>query len=311
MHGLYAILDLPHGAGVDPVAAMRALVGAPGDRQPAIVQLRAKAMTTAQRIAMLEQLAPVCVAAGVPLVVNDDVDAALAGVPGVSGVHLGQDDPGARELASLRARAPGLLVGLSSHNPTQLRAAIDQAPDYLAFGPVRATASKANPDPTVGLAGLADACRISRVPVVAIGGLDASAGAQSIGVGATMVAVIGALIGATVEEISARRVTLVDAFARAAEPLELDEVQRRIPVLSREALVEIASWADDLGVLAGLRLPARFRPLWRGGEPRYRPSDVCDLLAALGKHADESWTQWSARGDLDGSETLVRLRVGP
>ncbi|MBC7976818.1 MAG: thiamine phosphate synthase, partial [Myxococcales bacterium] len=256
---------------------------------------------------VLERIAPECRAAGVPLVVNDDVEAALAGIPGVSGVHLGQDDPGARELAGLRSRGR-MWVGLSSHNPAQLRAAIEQAPDYVAFGPVLATQSKANPDPTVGMAGLADACRISRLPLVAIGGLDAHTGAQAIANGAAMVAMISALVDDEPDAIARRRVALVEAFATAAAVLDVDEVQRRIPVLSRETLVEIARWADDLAVLAGLRLPARFSPSWRDGEVHYRPSDVADLLWALGKQPGESWAQWSARGDLDGSETLVRLR---
>jgi thiamine-phosphate pyrophosphorylase len=304
---LYAILDVPHAGGVDPRDAIAALVGASGDpRAPAFVQLRAKQADTRERIAILEAIAPLC--RDVPLVVDDDIEAALA-VTAVIGVHLGQDDPGARELASVRARArQGFVVGLSSHNLAQLRAAIDQRPDYVGFGPVRATASKTNPDPVVGFDGLADACRVSRLPVVAIGGLDAQSGAHAIEVGAAMVAVIGALVGTSAEEIRSRRDAIGDALVRASEPLALDEVQRRIPVLGRDALVEIARWADDLAVLAGLRLPARFRPIWQDGEPRYRPSDVHDLLAALGKRNDESWAQWTARGDLDGSDPLVHIR---
>jgi thiamine-phosphate diphosphorylase len=287
---LYAILDLPHAGGVDPHDAITALVG--GDHRPAFVQLRAKQADTRERVAVLERIAPACIAANVPLVVDDDIEAALAPIAGVAGVHLGQDDVGAHEIASLRARAAALgrarfVVGLSSHNLSQLRAAIDQGPDYVGFGPVRPTGSKANPDPTVGFAGLADACRVSRLPVVAIGGLDAQSGALAIELGAAMVAVIGALVAASREEIRERRDAIDLALARASEPLPLDEVQRRIPVLSADALTEIARWADDLGVLAGLRLPARFRPIWQNGEPRYRPSDVHDLVAALDKHADE------------------------
>ncbi|HWB79259.1 MAG TPA: thiamine phosphate synthase [Nannocystaceae bacterium] len=311
---LYAILDVPHAGGVDLREAIAALTS--GDHPPAFVQLRAKRADTRERIAMLERIAPACVAANVPLVVDDDIDAALAPIDGVAGVHLGQDDDGAREVTALRARAAAIgrarfVVGLSSHNLSQLRAAIDQAPDYVGFGPVCPTGSKANPDPTVGFSGLADACRVSRLPVVAIGGLDASGGALAIELGAAMVAVIGALVGSSHAEIRDRRDAIARALAVASEPLALDEVQRRIPVLSADALTEIARWADDYGVLAGLRLPARFRPIWRNGEPRYRPSDVHDLVAALGKHADESWAQWSARGDPGGSDPLVRLRRAP
>src|SRR5690606_16466741 len=96
------------------------------------VQLRAKAATTAERVAMLQAMAPLCQRAEVPLFVNDDVDAALAGIPGVSGVHLGQDDPGARDVASLRVRAARagrpLAIGLSTHDLRQLREAGRQGP---------------------------------------------------------------------------------------------------------------------------------------------------------------------------------------
>lgn len=313
MAGLYAILDLPHPHGLDPIERFDALVDGAGADGLALVQLRFKSASPAERRAVAEQLGPVCKAAGVPLLINDDLELALAGIPGVAGVHLGQGDPGADDVLAIRARASGLgdrfQIGISTHDTAQLKAAIAQRPDYVAFGPVRATRSKANPDPVVGFAGLADACRIAPGPVVAIGGLDPAGAARAIEVGAAMVAVIGGLVEPTVAATTSAAQRYALAIAGASRWLGVDEVHGRIPVMSTASLTEIASWAEDLAVLATLRLPTRFRPRIQDGVARYRPSDVCDLLAAIGKRDDESWDDWQARGDL-GEDNIVLLRRG-
>lgn len=305
--GLYAILDLPHQGGLAPEQVAAALVEGAGSGLTAL-QLRAKHADTAARVTWLERLVPICAAAGVPLFANDDVDAALA-VPGVAGVHLGQGDAGFDRVAELRARAnAGFAIGISTHSLPQLRAALAQQPDYVAFGPVFSTTSKRDADPTVGLGGLADAARISARPLVAIGGLDVERAAQAIAVGADRVAVIGGLVASTTEEISARAQAYVAAITQAARWWSLDEVHAAIPVLSKATLEALARWGDDLGVLAQMRLPARFSPRFEGGEACFRARDVCDLQWALGKDPGESWAQWSARGDTDASATLVQLR---
>jgi hypothetical protein len=73
-------------------------------------------------------------------------------------------------------------------------------------------------------------------------------------------------------------------------------------------LAELARWSDDLAIHRALGLPARFGPRTRDGVVQYRPSDVIDLLAAMGKRADESWDAWHARGDRPELAELVRLR---
>lgn len=305
--GLYAILDLPHRGGLAPEQVVAALVEGAGAGLAA-VQLRAKHAGTGERIAWLERLLPICAAAGVPLFANDDLDAALA-VPGVAGVHLGQGDAGFDRLDEVRARAAaGFAVGISTHSLPQLRAALAQRPDYVAFGPVFSTTSKRDADPTVGLEGLADAGRIAARPLVAIGGLDVERAAQAVAVGADRIAVIGGLVATTAEEISSRARAYVAAITEAARWWSIDEVHAAIPVLSKPTLEGLARWGDDLGVLAQMRLPARFSPRFEGGCAQFRARDVCDLQWALGKHAGESWAQWTARGDTDGSATLVQLR---
>jgi thiamine-phosphate pyrophosphorylase len=115
--------------------------------------------------------------------VNDDVEAALE--LGADGVHLGRDDPGAR-----RALAAGLLLGVSAASVDEARAAEGAA--YIGAGPVWATPTKQDADPPIGLEGLAEICRAVSVPVIAIGGVDASNAAACIQAGAAGVAVVRA-----------------------------------------------------------------------------------------------------------------------
>jgi thiamine-phosphate pyrophosphorylase len=115
-------------------------------------------------------------------VVNDDVEAAIA--LGADGVHLGQDDEGAEA-----ARAAGLLLGRSVVN---LEQALVADADYLGAGPVWETPSKRDADPAIGLDGLREICGAVDIPVVAIGGIDASNAGECILAGAAGVAVIRA-----------------------------------------------------------------------------------------------------------------------
>jgi thiamine-phosphate pyrophosphorylase len=119
---------------------------------------------------------------GVTFVVDDDVEAAIR--LGADGVHLGQGDQGAE-----RARAHGLLLGRSVVSVEQALAA---DADYLGAGPVWATPSKPDADPPIGLDGLRQICCAVEIPVVAIGGVDASKAAACIEAGAAGVAVIRA-----------------------------------------------------------------------------------------------------------------------
>ena len=119
---------------------------------------------------------------GTTFVVNDDVDAALE--LGADGVHLGQSDEGAA-----RARARGLLLGRSA---TSFDEAVAADADYLGVGPIWPTPSKDDADPPLGLAELERICAAVSVPVIAIGGIDASNAGACIRAGAAGVAVIRA-----------------------------------------------------------------------------------------------------------------------
>lgn len=163
--GIYAILDLDAcaAAGLDPERTAAAFLATP----LAALQLRAKRADDRSVLRLARVLAPLCRAAGVPFVVNDRID--LARLAGADGAHVGQDDLPPREARALLG--PHALLGLSTHSTTQVEAAADEPVDYLGFGPVFATRTKAGADPAVGLAGLRRAAAASRHPLVAIGGI--------------------------------------------------------------------------------------------------------------------------------------------
>lgn len=118
-------------------------------------------------------------------VVNDDVEAALR--LGADGVHLGRDDEGAE-----RAVQGGLLLGISADSAGEARAGETKGGAYIGAGPVWPTPSKPGAGAAIGLAGLAEICAAVSVPVVAIGGVDASNAGDCIRAGAAGVAVIRA-----------------------------------------------------------------------------------------------------------------------
>lgn len=126
----------------------------------------------------------------VRLIMNDRADLCLAA--NFDGVHVGQEDlspEGAR-----RVIGPDLWLGVSTHNPQQLRGADASPADYVAIGPVFATSSKERPDPVIGLEGVRQARQWTRKPLVAIGGITRGNALEVIGAGADAVAVISDLL---------------------------------------------------------------------------------------------------------------------
>jgi|SRR5437762_30096 len=126
----------------------------------------------------------------VKLIMNDRADFCVAA--GFDGVHVGQEDlspDGARRLVG-----PERWLGVSTHNPEQVRTADKTSADYLAIGPVFATSSKANPDPVVGLEGVRAARALTQKPLVAIGGITRKNCRSVIDAGADSVAVISDLL---------------------------------------------------------------------------------------------------------------------
>ena len=151
--------------------------------------------------------------AEVTRIMNDRAD--LAVLAGWDGVHVGQGDLGVeavRRVLNSRGsieRGPSKsgvagLVGISTHNEEQVGAAIESGPDYVAVGPVFATASKANADPVVGLELVRLTRAMTKLPIVAIGGITLANARSVMEAGADSVAVIGGLFaeGRTVREVA-------------------------------------------------------------------------------------------------------------
>ncbi len=124
------------------------------------------------------------------LIMNDRADLCLAAE--FDGVHVGQDDLSPEAVRTIIG--PERWLGVSTHNPEQLREADLTSADYLAIGPVFATSSKEKPDPVVGLEGVRRARALTRKPLVAIGGITRANAASVIEAGADSVAVISDLI---------------------------------------------------------------------------------------------------------------------
>ena len=118
-------------------------------------------------------------------VVNDDVDAAVE--LGADGVHLGRGDLGAE-----RALGAGLLLGASAASVVEAREGEAFGAAYVGAGPVWATPTKPDADPPIGLEGLTEICRAVSLPVIAIGGVDASNAGDCIRAGAVGVGVVRA-----------------------------------------------------------------------------------------------------------------------
>jgi len=121
---------------------------------------------------------------------NDRADLCLAAE--FDGVHVGQDDLSSESVRKIIG--PDRWLGVSTHNPEQLREGDLTSADYLAIGPVFATSSKENPDPVIGLEGVRRARELTRKPLVAIGGITRANAASVIEAGADSVAVISDLI---------------------------------------------------------------------------------------------------------------------
>lgn len=200
MRRLYGLADAEAGDG-DPVGLGADLLGA-GCR---LVQLRCKAWSDDEVIRAARALADRCRACGATLIVNDRAELALAG--GADGVHLGQLDGAVAE--ARRVLGSGAIVGRSTGDVDQIALAVQEA-DYVAFGPVYPTPHLSRPKAVRGIDGLR-AARVhvpAGVPLVAIGGIDASSLAEVVDAGADAWAVIGAIARVTGEARAAAIRTL-------------------------------------------------------------------------------------------------------
>jgi thiamine-phosphate pyrophosphorylase len=203
---LYAILDLGYTPESRAAEATAALLAGGAD----LLQLRAKNhdLATIRRIA--EVLIPLCRAAGIPFILNDHP--VLAAELGADGVHIGQDDG---PLASAREMmGPGKLIGRSTHSLDQARAALAEGFDYIGFGPLFPTPTKAG-RPGIGTEEIVTMEREvgSKIPAFCIGGIKRTNLPQVLQAGARRVVIVSDLLTAP-SIVEATREVVVALTAR-------------------------------------------------------------------------------------------------
>jgi thiamine-phosphate pyrophosphorylase len=186
LKSFYPILDTETAArrGIDPVAAAAEILEA-GAR---MLQFRHKRFFSRDVFDQAREIAALCRGADALFVLNDRADVARLLD---AGLHLGQEDLSPAD--ARRLLGEGALIGFSTHNESQLRAAADAPVDYLALGPIFGTASKLSPDPVVGIDELRRLRGLTERPLVAIGGITRLNARCVIEAGVDSVAVIGDL----------------------------------------------------------------------------------------------------------------------
>ena len=186
----YPILDVQtvRARGFAPAVAARQILDAGAE----ILQFRYKGSWTSEVLREVEIVQASCKQAGAIFVVNDRADIAqMIGKTIGAGVHLGQEDLRPSEVR--RFLGADVVVGISTHNRAQVREALSEPADYVAFGPIFGTKSKENPDPVVGLDELRWTRALTDRPLVAIGGITRANARSVMEAGADSVAVIGDL----------------------------------------------------------------------------------------------------------------------
>ncbi len=174
------------------------------------ISLREKDLPPDEQIFLARSLLPLAHAKGAKLIVHGD--ASLAVKAGADGVHL----PSGSDLAAARALiGPGRIVGVSIHTVPEAAAISPAHVDYVLAGPAFETASKPAYGPEIGRKGLAEIARTARVPVLAIGGVNAARLGELIAAGAAGVAVMGGVMraGDPAQEVAALIATLRGALA--------------------------------------------------------------------------------------------------
>jgi thiamine-phosphate pyrophosphorylase len=187
-YSLYLVADAGYASGRElPDLVEAAVAGG-----VTVVQLRAKSLPGGAFAELGLAIARRLAGTGVPLLINDRVDIALA--CGAAGVHLGQEDmpvPLARRLLG-----PGAVIGVSVNTPDEARRAEREGADYVGAGPAYATATKDTPLAVLGPAGIGLVKRATGIAVVAIGGIGPRNAAEVAAAGADGVAVVSAILGA-------------------------------------------------------------------------------------------------------------------
>ena len=185
---LYLVLDPDLCGGAEGMVRTARLAAENG---ATVVQLRAPNWKKRQWLATARELKSVLKPFGVPLIINDHIDIALA--VDADGVHVGQDDMPVADVR--RLIGPDKWLGLSVTNAVQMAEVPYELVDYLGIGPVYPTGTKSDAAPVVSVPTFAELVGVSRLPVVAIGGIQVGNCQPLMQAGAKGVAVVSAICG--------------------------------------------------------------------------------------------------------------------
>ncbi|HYB54065.1 MAG TPA: thiamine phosphate synthase [Thermoanaerobaculia bacterium] len=266
---LYAVTDRSV-SGISSVREIARRLFAVGVR---CVQVREKALPDRELLQAVEDVRGLAASCGAVTIVNDRVD--VARVCGV-GAHLGEEDMPA---SLARLLLPEGLIGVSTHDVRAARAALDDpAADYVAFGPVFESSTKAIRAPR-GLEDLARAAAGRRKPLVAIGGITAENLDAVFDAGADSVAMVAGLLGGGAIEENARRV--LDRIRRRRPPGRLylvgfmgcgkTAIGRRLAARLQVPFVDVDA---EIERASGLTVRALFE---ESGEPAFRQREAVFL----------------------------------
>jgi thiamine-phosphate pyrophosphorylase len=153
------------------------------------IQFRQKAGDTGEMIEIVRQLKQLCLNSGVTLIVNDRIDVAIAAE--ADGVHLGQNDFPIALARKLLGESR--IIGGSAATLEEAQKCLAEGADYIGFGPVYPTASKADADPVTGIKLLKQTVETIPLPIIAIGGISVENAPEVMGAGAQGIAVISAV----------------------------------------------------------------------------------------------------------------------
>ena len=198
---LYAIIDSTSLGERSPADAARAVVAGGGR----LIQLRMKDRSSAEILAVAEELRTITSRAGAKLVINDRVDLALA--VGADAVHLGADDLPVE--VARRLLGPHVLIGRSTHSLEEAMAAVSAGADYIGFGPMFSTTTKIVNYPPQGFERLRSVRARVAIPIVAIGGITEETASAVLAAGADAAAMIGEIGRAPDIEATVRRLIRV------------------------------------------------------------------------------------------------------
>lgn len=209
---LYAIIDAGLVAGGEPeLAVMLASAGV------SLIQYRNKTAGAKQNYEISSAIQRQLLGYDARLIVNDRVDVAL--LAGAGGVHLGQDDLPVGEARKIittgTARRGEFWVGISTHTLEEVKAADATSADYIAVGPVFATATKRTHEAVVGVEFVKRARELTPKPLVAIGGITVQTATEIYSAGADCVAVSRDLIAANDPAARAKEYLAIEVSARA------------------------------------------------------------------------------------------------